>query len=290
MPLTLSLLLLAGLIAPRPGQPEAAPCPPPDDIPVVATPLDDALSSLRRCVRADLRRGAWDLAERRLDAALEAPDAPAAWRSLVDRLAATRIVDARAWTQAPELAASFRESTPWLASMVTGIADARLAWRTQDAEAFDRILDTARTLAAEGDASRDLEVARAARLLQAAVAGGQYERDEMQLLLDEADATETALRHALGDAYVPVVIARELEGDLLLQTDRYEAAVAAYEAVVRAYPSRVQPWLGLADAHERLGNVAAAARCRQVAVTMAPGFAFEPEEGLARGDDLAPRR
>ena len=107
------------------------------------------------------------------------------------------------------------------------------------------------------------------------MAGGQYERDEMQLLLDEADATETALRATLGDAYVPVVIARELEADLLLQTDRYAAAAAAYEAVIATHPWRVQPWLGLAEARRRLGHDEQAARCLEIAAAMAPGFMFE---------------
>ncbi len=270
-------------------------CPPPDQPPLTASRGEDARVLLRQCVRGELRRGAWDEADRRIRAAREAyvsglssagrgatgSGAREAWHDLLDRLTATRIVDARAWTRAPELAGPLRERTPWLASMVTGLATARLAWRTQDAAAFDRVLETARALAAQGEASGDLEIVRAARLVQAAVAGGQYERDEMQLLLDEADATETALRHTLGDAYVPVVIARELEADLLLQTDRYAAAVTAYEAVIAAHPWRVQPWLGLAAAHERLGHSAEAARCREVAAAIAPGFTFEPTDGPA---------
>lgn len=239
-----------------------------------------SLPALVEEVRDALRVGAWAEADRRLAAgratAAALPAAEAAlWFGALDRLTITRLVDARAWSRADELVAPVLASTPWLATMGEGFAVARAAWATQDAPAFARALGLARDLATQGARADDLEIVRAARIVQAAVAGGQYERDEMQLLLDEARATETALRATIGEAYLPVVIARELEADLLLQSDRYAAAASLYREVVGEHPGRVQPWLGLAEAYQRLGFDSEAAECLAAARQLAPGFAFE---------------
>lgn len=284
MPHTLSLLLPAALtLLGASPQPALEPCAATAVVAPTPPRLPEASRALRDCVRRDLRRGAWTQADRRLVAARAAtstlPGAYAeAWTGLVDRLVATRIVDAHAWDRAVGLAARLELRTPWLVTMVRGVSTARQAWATQDAAAFARALDDARALARRGDEADDLEIRRAARLVQAAVAGGQYERDEMQLLLDEARATEAALQATLGDAYVPVVIARELEADLWLQTDRFAAAAAAYKDVIAAHPWRVQPWLGLAEAYRRLGYTREAAQCLTDARAMAPDFTFESGE------------
>lgn len=280
MPLTLSLLLPAALtLTGALGSPDRAACATAPPTVVSAATLPDAARHVRACVRALLRQGAWEDADRRLSAARAAAPADerlaATWMGLIDRLSATRVVDARAWTRTAEVVSSMQAHTSWLATMVEGLATARQAWATQDAAAFGRALQAARTLAAHGAAADDLEITRAARLVQAAVAGGQYERDEMQLLLDEARATEQALGATLGDAYLPVVIARELEADLLLQTDRFAAAAAAYRDVIAAHPWRVQPWLGLAEAYRRLGHAREAAQCLAEARAMAPDFAWQ---------------
>ena len=220
--------------------------------------------------------GEWDVADARLSAArqsgamLAAPDA-AAWRDLVDRLTGTRVLDARAWDEASSLTASMSDSG-WVRSTVNAIAEARRAWATQDAAAFARVLQVADDLQARAEAQPDREIARAAQLVQAAAAGGQYERDEMQLLLGEAHRTEVALREALGELYVPVVIAAELEADLWLQTDRYVRAAEVYRAVIAEHPARVQSWLGLADAYRRLGHAREADVAETQARAIAPGF------------------
>lgn len=268
------LLLLVAL-----GQSVLAGCPPADVAPALhrAADLPDARLTLLRCVRADLRAGAWDAVDTRLTAArrsgatLGRADLTA-WRDLLDRLAATRIIDARAWDDAAVLAVSISDGSAWLRTMVNAIAEARRAWRTQDREAFARVMRTADDLRVLADDRQDLEIGRAALIVQATAAGGQYEREEMQLLLEDAHRTEVVWRQALGELHVPVVLAAELEADLWLQTDRYARAAEVYRAVIAEHPGRVQSWLGLASAYRRLGHVQEAAVAETQARTLAPRF------------------
>ena len=58
----------------------------------------------------------------------------------------------------------------------------------------------------------------------------------------------------MGDALrVPVVLAWEVEADLLRVTDRYAAASERYRDLLVEWPRRVQARIGLADAYRRLG-------------------------------------
>lgn len=257
-------------------------CPTPDTVPVVrgASEAVPARLTLARCVRADLRLGRWEDVDRRLEAARRAlvsmgPAERAPWQGLVDRLTATRVVDARAWAQADVLATPLAASSPWLHRLVIAMAEAREAWRTQDGAAFARLLREAQALRDRGRATGDAEISRAGLLVQAAVAGGQYERDEMQLLLEEAQGLEQMLGTVAGELFVPVVLARELEADLWLQTDRYLQASEVYRAVIATHPARVQSWLGLADAYRRLGYATEAGLAEAEARRLAPAFRFE---------------
>jgi cytochrome c-type biogenesis protein CcmH/NrfG len=94
----------------------------------------------------------------------------------------------------------------------------------------------------------------------------------MLLLLEQAHRTEVVLRDALGELYVPVVLAAELEADLWLQTDRYARAAEVYRAVIADHPDRVQSWLGLAAAYRRLGHLREADVAEAQALTIAPLF------------------
>ena len=268
------LLLLVAL-----GQSVLAGCPAADVVPALhrTADLPSARLTLLRCVRADLRVGAWDAVDTRLAAArrsgatLARPDL-SAWRALVDRLSATRVIDARAWDDAAVLAVAISDESAWLRMMVNAIAEARRAWRSQDREAFGRVVRVADELRVLADDRQDVEIRRAALLVQAAAAGGQYEREEMQLLLEDAHRTEVALRDAFGELHVPVVLAAELEADLWLQTDRYARAADAYRAVIAEHPGRVQSWLGLAAAYRRLGHVREADIAEAQARELAPRF------------------
>lgn len=260
------------------GQPVLAGCPPPEVSPTLrgSADVEAARLALLRCVRADLQAQDWTQADRRLSSARRAGDTlttveRAQWRMLVDELTATRVIDAHAWDEAPALTASMTDASAWLRDTVNAIADARRAWRSQDLDTFDRVLRVASSLQALAAESGDPRIERAARLVQAAAAGGQYERDEMQLLLEEAHRSEARQRAALGEQYVPVVIAAELEADLWLQTDRYARAAEMYRQVLAQHPARVQSWRGLAESYRRLGHEEAADDADRRAVEVAAG-------------------
>ena len=271
-----SILLTGWLL-----QPTVAMCPSAADAPVLRTTADlpSAWLTLLRCTRESLRLGDWAAVDTRLAVARRAglaltPSDADSWYDLVDRLTATRIVDAHAWHGAETLAAPISPAREWLRTMVAAVSRARLAWQTQDREMFAHVLADARALRALGAAQGDVDLTRAALIVQAAAAGGQYERDEMHLLLEAAHQHEQSLRDAFGEEYVPVVIARELEADLWLQTDRYARAADVYRAVIAAHPGRPHPWMGLAAAYRRLGHVAEAEASATEARRLSPGFTF----------------
>ena len=176
-----------------------------------------------------------------------------AWQALVVRLDATRLVDTGRWAALATSVVPLEEALPWVGPLVRGVAAARASWAQQDAtlqararRELDRLADLAR------QAGPLSEEERARLLVQGAMAGAQYERDEMQLLLDAAHDLE--LRLLAGDELrVPVVLAWEVEADLLRVTDRYAAASERYRDLLVEWPRRVQARIGLADAYRRLG-------------------------------------
>jgi tetratricopeptide (TPR) repeat protein len=202
-------------------------------------------------------------------AALPLPDAER-WTDVVLRLEAARQLDTGEWDRMQEMPSAAFDAVPWLLDLVTGVAAARAGWARQDDNAFGRAAMAARRLEGRGRASGDQEVLRAWMLVQASIAGGQYERDEMHLLLEEADRLEQTLAAAFGDVFVPVLLARELEADLWLQTDRYLRAAAIYREVLQRHPFRVHSWRGLAAACRRLDLADEARAAEAEAERLAP--------------------
>jgi len=224
----------------------------------------DQLDQFVRCVQVDLDAGRWRVAGRRLDQARRAHDAQVVTQRSRDlpaqlaRLAATRAMDAGAWSALASAPVGVDPLLPWLAPLVRGVASARAGWGSQDATLLDQARQALRTLEGLARAAGPVSEPERARLIvQGAIAGAQYEREDMQLLLSAADELERRLDPADG-RWVPVVIAQELEADLLRITDRYAAAGDRYRAVIARRPHRVQSWIGLADAYRRLGDVAEA--------------------------------
>lgn len=229
-----------------------------DPIVTPATVLATARLALVRCVRGDLDRGHWRDAAERLERArhagtlLRAADR-AEWQVLVVRLDATRHVDAGQWTALVDVVISQEDALPWVGPLVRGVAAARASWAKQDGSLQQRAraeLAQLERLAATAGPQSEAELARL--LVQGAMAGAQYERDEMQLLLEAAHDLETRLL-AGDELRPPVVLAVELEADLLRVTDRYAAASQRYRDVLTEWPRRVQSRIGLADAYRRLG-------------------------------------
>jgi hypothetical protein len=223
-----------------------------------ASILSVARLTLARCVQQDLDAGRWRDAEARLVAARQAgaqlgDTDRRAWQSLVVRLDATRMVDTGRWAALAASVVPQEEALPWAGPLVRGVAAARASWAQQDAtlqararRELDRLADLAR------QAGPLSEEERARLVVQGTMAGAQYERDEMQLLLDAAHDLE--LRLLAGDELrVPVVLAWEVEADLLRMTDRYAAASERYRDLLVEWPRRVQGRIGLADAYRRLG-------------------------------------
>jgi hypothetical protein len=271
-------LALAGfaLVSGAIWQPRAASaCAAPSQAPVVTpeSALSVARVSLARCVRRDLDGGRWRDADERLQqarlaGALLREHARRPWEEMVVRFDAIRLVDGGQWMALSDVVIPREDALPWVGSLVRGVAAARASWPRQDATLqqraraeLARIDPLARTVGPQSEA----ELARL--LVQGAIAGAQYERDEMQLMLEAARDLEARLL-AGDELRPPVVLAGELEADLLRLTDRYEAASQRYRDVLAQWPGRVQSRIGLADAYRRLG------------------FAREADVTLAQGRDL----
>ena len=265
------LVALAGAAAAGPAAPlagrsaraasgSAAVCPAPNEAPRVAplSFLPDARLTLARCVQRDLDAGRWRDAEARLAAARQAGALlreadRRAWQALVVRLDATRHLDTGQWTTLAAIVVSQEEALPWVGPLVRGVAAARASWARQDAVLQARArreLDRLAQLARQAGPLSEEE--RARLVVQGTLAGAQYERDEMQLLLDAAHDLEVRLL-AGDELRVPVVLAWEVEADMLRVTDRYAAASERYRDLLVEWPRRVQSRIGLADAYRRLG-------------------------------------
>ena len=254
-------LLAAAWFAVASRQPAPSACPPPTETPRLApvTLLPAAVLTLARCATADLDAGRWRDAEDRIAQAQRAgialtPQDQRAWLALIARLDATRRVDAGQWPTLATEVVAHEDTLPWVGPLVRGVASARSAWARQDAALFDRArAELARLDALARQAGPLSEEERARLMVQGAIAGAQYERDEMQLLLDAAHDLE--LRLIAGDARrAPVILAWELQADLLRITDRYAAASERYRDLLVEWPRRVQARIGLADAYRRLGH------------------------------------
>ena len=252
------LLVLVVLVTPATANGQT--CPSAGTAPRVApaTMLDVARLTLARCVMADIGAGRWRAADARLQAAAVAGNAVAAphradWHALIARLHARRHMDGRQWATLASHVVPFEDALPWVGPLVRGVASARASWAQQDSglQASARHeLERLTTLAREAGPLSDAEHARL--LVQGAMAGAQYERDEMQLLLEAAHELEQ--RMSAGDELrMPVALAWELEADLLLVTDRHAAASERYRDLLVEHPGRVQARLGLAEAYRRLG-------------------------------------
>ena len=98
----------------------------------------------------------------------------------------------------------------------------------------------------------------------------------MRLAAEAADLEETVEKHPVTPG--PLLPARELQGDLLLELDRPAEALVAYEKTLEREPRRARALFGAARAAELAGERATAtARYREILDVMAKGEATRPE-------------
>ncbi len=121
---------------------------------------------------------------------------------------------------------------------------------------IERIRAAAAGMASMDGARLVLTVRYADAAVRAAIAAAQDERDDMDLFLRHARAIDEQLAALGRPASAPLPI-DELEGELWLEVDRYEAAHEAYLRAI-ANGGRARAWLGLARVNDRLGSTLAA--------------------------------
>ena len=119
------------------------------------------------------------------------------------------------------------------------------------------------------------EIAR--RLLRAAAAAAQSERDEMRLYLESAIRLET-IQRAAGQPGVPLVAAAETAGDLWLQVHRYKEALQSYADAAEQVGRTPRVLAGLARAAARLNDAPAACSAFRSLVEQWGGRSAEPQE------------
>lgn len=185
------------------------------------------------------------------------------------------------WADAASL--EVRSAPGTVAEAVTrfarGIGAARsgeLAKARAEAEALARIQ---KALTDGGQADWALRV-EAQRLAVASwIAYGEGKRDEALAHAEEAAAIEDRVeKHPVTPG--PLLPARELQGDLLMEAGRSEEALEAYEAALAREPNRARSLYGAARAAEAAGKKALAAkRYGEYVALMAEGDGTRP--GLA---------
>jgi len=173
-------------------------------------------------------------------------------------------VERRRWDEAAALSLP-RTDYPWKrfpqAEAVLVFAHALGAARTGDAASADTDLDRLQELRAalvkaEGDAFKDywltqIDVHR--QMVTASLADAQGKRETaLQMLRTAADREDAIERDPVVPG--PIISARELLGEMLLESDRPRQALEAFEADLGNEPGRFWTLYGAAQAAERAGD------------------------------------
>src|SRR5262249_53083994 len=170
----------------------------------------------------------------------------------------------RRWDEAAAISLP-RSDYPWSrfpqAEAVLVFARALGAARTGDATAAHKDLDRLQELRAdfvktEGDAFKDywltqIDVHR--QMVTAWIAEAQGKREEaLQMLRTAADREDAIERDPVVPG--PIISARELLGEMLLERDRPQQALEAFEVDLGNEPGRFWTLYGAAQAGERVGD------------------------------------
>ncbi len=173
-------------------------------------------------------------------------------------------LERRDWRQAAAVSAppvSFPwERFPWAEAMLSftqGLGAAKTGDTARARKEVDRLGSLREKLvqAKNGYWADQVEVQR--RSVSAMVAQAEGRNDEaVGLMRSAADLEATMEKHPVTPA--PVVPARELLGDLLLETGQPAQALIEYETSLATEPNRFRSFVGAARAAEVLGDVAKA--------------------------------
>src|SRR5215469_11761294 len=170
----------------------------------------------------------------------------------------------RRWDEAAVLSLP-RRDYPWArfpqAEAVLVFVHALGAARTGDVTAANKDLDRlqelrANLVKAEGDVFKDywltqIDVHR--QMVTAWIAAAQGKQEEaLQMLRTAADREDAIERDPVVPG--PIISARELLGEMLLESDRPQQALEAFEADLRNEPGRFWSLYGAAQAAERAGD------------------------------------
>jgi tetratricopeptide (TPR) repeat protein len=147
-------------------------------------------------------------------------------------------------------------STAVSCAFLQAFSAARLAWPGAKA---DRLQEAARVNerlgGVNGGPTSIVELFRVT--VRAAIAAGQEEHPELELLLMHASDLEERLLRS-GQLVLPFAPVAEIAGDLFFQANRFEQARRRYSDALIARPNRVRSILGIARASVRLDDRKAA--------------------------------
>jgi hypothetical protein len=224
-----------------------------------------------------------ETALRRLDEA-QAPETVDRARRGLAQMRVRLVLERQDWKRAASLPRRlFADQDLDLYWFARGMSAARAAFPHQDQSAFAEAREAAAEL--EGlarAAGASSERMRRWLLVRAAIAGGQYERDEMTVMLRQAQEIEENLV-ASGQLHQSLLWADEVAGDLRLQVDETGHARLQYAKLLTKQPRRARALLGLARAESRLEKPAAAtAAYRRFLALWAQADAGRPELDEAR--------
>src|SRR5215467_12026342 len=153
------------------------------------------------------------------------------------------------WTRFPQAEA--------VLVFVRALGAARIGDESAANKDLDRLQELrANLVKAEGDAFKDywltqIDVHR--QMVTAWIANAQSKREEaLQMLRTAADREDAIERDPVVPG--PIISARELLGEILLESNQPQQALEAFEADLRNEPSRFWSLYGAAQAAERAGD------------------------------------
>lgn len=187
---------------------------------------------------------------------------------------------AAAMLPVPDEALAYVEAVPRFARAVGAARDGRPEMARPDIEQLE-VLEN--DLAQSGEADWAVRVGAQRLAAEAWVAWAEGDHDEaLDLARRAAELEETVEKHPVTPG--PILPARELYADMLLEQGQAAEAQAAYEATLVREPRRARALYGAGRAAELAGNTADAVRYAQELLDlMARADPGRPEPAWARG-------